>query len=508
MANVKYTGDGVSTGLSLLNGGLNSTSSALGLEDNEASDLLNVDFDIFGSVKKRNGYSRLNSSAANSGQACTGLFYAEFKAADVMVGIFEDKMYKMDDLDGTWDQVTISGTTITSGANLLVDFMLFDNTLVWTNNTDVPIKWSGSGNALAASVPSGLTKAKFVCDWNNYGFYANVTVSSVVHGSRLYWSGIKDLTTWSSTSFIDVDKDDGTEISGLHPLGDRLVVFKERSIHYLLFTGDADIPFILVKTPSDVGCVSGYSIQEAENGLIFRSFDGYYFFDGTDSIKFSDKTTTTLGTFSTSRLQYTTSCYQKSKNRYWSSATLSGGTTHSRNIIYDTKNKAFSLYSGINANVFAIAYVQGEERIYFGDYSGYVYRADTGLNDNPAGTETAINSYWKSKWFTFGDLFNEKSITNIMLYYEIDTATITIGYSYDLDESDQYRESLYIGTSGDVYGTALYDTATYAVSGGRVSRINLAGRGRMLRLSFYNSAIDETFQINGIGFSVALETDQ
>ena len=44
-----------------LSGGLNSTAGPFGLKDNESSDLQNIDFDQFGSILKRNGYSNLNS---------------------------------------------------------------------------------------------------------------------------------------------------------------------------------------------------------------------------------------------------------------------------------------------------------------------------------------------------------------------------------------------------------------------------------------------------------------
>ena len=45
-----------SLGSKALGGGLNTTAGPLHLEDNESSDLLNIDFDKFGSILKRNGY--------------------------------------------------------------------------------------------------------------------------------------------------------------------------------------------------------------------------------------------------------------------------------------------------------------------------------------------------------------------------------------------------------------------------------------------------------------------
>jgi hypothetical protein len=46
-----------------LGGGVNTTAGQLYLQPNEWSDLLNIDFDKFGSIIKRNGYTALNTSA-------------------------------------------------------------------------------------------------------------------------------------------------------------------------------------------------------------------------------------------------------------------------------------------------------------------------------------------------------------------------------------------------------------------------------------------------------------
>lgn len=503
-----FTTKSAPVGLDKLNGGLNSTASALGLQTSESTDLQNIDFDVFGSIKKRKGYTQLNTSAANSGATCTGLFNAGFKSGTKLFGAFEDGIFKMDDLDGTWDSITLSGTSITTGDNNLLSMTFFDDRLLATNNVDAPIQWLGGSGAVKAVVPTGLTKAKWTIDWNNYAFYFNVTVSGTAYPSRGYWSAIKDTTTWPATNFIDVELDNGEEITGVKPLGDRLVVFKENSIYYWLFTGDSDIPFVVIRSASDVGCISGYSIQEVNNGLVFLAYDGLYFFDGNDSIKLSDRVNATLDTFAKNRFQYAVSAYQRETGHYWLSFSTSGGTSHNRCLIWDSRNNAFSLYNGHNSNYFTVLLDSGTEKIYFGDYAGFVYQADNGTSDNPSGTATAIDAYWKSKWFNFGDLFTEKATTNIVLYYQLKQAILTFGYSYDLDNGTQYSQTIDTSTSSDVYDTAEYEMARYAKEGGRVERRNLAGRGRVLRIEFSNDVLDEEFQIDGAGFELTLETNQ
>jgi len=509
MSGLDYTSRSFAFGVIRNTGGLNSTSSPLNVADNESTDCQNIDFNKFGSILKRNGYATLNSSAFNSGATWTSLFWFELSSGtNYLIGTCGNKFAKMDDLDGTWDDVT-GAVTITAGNNNHFTWTSFLDTAIGTNGVDAPIKWTGSGNAAAADVPTGLTKAKFVETWNRYTFYANVTVSGTAHPTRIYYSNIDSVSTWTSTDFRDVNKNDGQDITGLKKLGDRLVIYKERSIWVAQFTGDSDIPFVFTPTPSHVGCVSGHSIQEVDNGHVFLSTDGYYYFDGWNVYKLSDRITTTLTTtLEPNRFANSVSCYQKTKNRYWGSHSIAAASTHARCVTWDSHNNAWSYYKGHNANCFAIVYVSGQERVYFGDYSGFVYRADTGTNDNPEGTATAINAYYYTKWFNFDDLIDKKGVPNSTIYYQIANSTLTFSYSYDFESADQYSQSFSMNTSASVYGTALYGTDTYAAAGGAVVRRDLIGRGRVIRLKFSNSNSGETMQIDGFGMMLHLETAQ
>ena len=288
---MKYVSD--RTGLSQINlgGGLNTASGPLGLQDNESSDLQNIDFNQFGSILSRNGYTTLNGSALSGSPDIDGLWLYQSSSLEKAISVAGGKVYKMDDLDGTWDDIT--GTlTITSGHHC--DFENFLNTVLITNNHNPPFKWAGTGNASAMTVPATLTKAKFITQYENYTILANITLNTGVHKSRFYWSTIKTIDTWNSADFIEVEKDDGQEITGCKVLGDSLVILKERKIIKYMFTGDRDIPFVKIRTNSPVGCVAPWSIQEVKNGLVFLSYDGLYYFDGNNSYKISDRINPTI----------------------------------------------------------------------------------------------------------------------------------------------------------------------------------------------------------------------
>lgn len=485
--------------------GLNSTASPISLQDGEASDLQNIDFDKFGGFSKRNGYTALNTTAFNAGATWTSLHFLELSTGvDYIMGTCGNKLAKMDSFDGTWDDIT-GALTITAGNNNLFDWITFLDIAYGTNNVDVPIKWTGAGNGSAMTVPATLTKAKFVTKFAGRLFLANVELAGVTYPTRLYWSSI-NAETWNAADFNSVDLNDGQAISGLEVLGDRLVIFKERSIHIAVHTGDADIPFTFTKTSSPVGAVSGYNIAEIDNGLMFSYIDGYWYFDGWNAFKASDRINTTYDGLAQARYEFSNGAYQKIKNRYWASVTASGGSTNNRNITWDSFNNSFSVYKGINSNCMVVLNTSGDERIYFGDYLGFVYLADTGSNDNPSNVSTAIDGYYWTRWFHDSDLVNVKGNPRFVLYYDYASTTLRISYSYDLSNAEDFTIIYNLTAPGEAWDTAIWDTALWGASGGSFRRIDLDGRGRLVRFKFSNAILSQPFKINGFGREVYLET--
>ena len=527
MAGINFTSPSAASNDKQLNGGLNSTAGPFGVQSNEATEIQNIDFDKFGSIIKRGGYATLNTGNISGGAQIDGLHWYEYNAsgsyASFAVATAGTNFYAMNDLDGQWDDTT-GAVTITAGNHC--DFENFLNEVYVTNGTNPPWKWAGTSTASIMSVPTGLTTAKYVKQFSNYLFIANVTVSGVTYPSRIYWSGIKDTSSWDAADWIEIAKDDGQEITGIKVLADRLVIYKRRNIYNLFFTGDADIPFILPgggKSNSAVGCIAPFSIQEVENGHVFLAADGLYYYDGMNSYKLSHRITSTLfGStnqtgFNTTNFNKSVSCVYKAKNRYMISFCSSGETQANRVIVWDYFNNAFSIYVGMSPSSMATFFVSSfEERPYFGDYGGFVYRMDFGVDDYKANTANAINSYYITNWRSFEDLCDQKGVPQIYLYHQVSDATLGLGYSYDFATGStdnvtgmQFNQTFDLNTGGYEYNAsdALYGTATYAGEGGMVIRRDLDGRGRVVRFKFANAELSKSFRIDGLGTMAHLETN-
>lgn len=378
------------------------------------------------------------------------------------------------------------------------------------------IKTSGTGDSNITytqfAINTNITAAKYVEQYNNYLFLANVTANGVYYPTRIYWSNLQDPTTWLTTSFIEVSENDGQQITGMKVLGNNLIIFKTRSIYIISFTGDPDVPFILQgggKANSDVGCVSHFSIQEVQNGLMFFASDGLYYFDGFNSQKVSDRINPTILGLNQTRLTQARSLVQRNKHRYMLSVPSSSSSNNDTIIVWDWYLNAFSIYIGMSPAAMCTTYNLGyQEGIYFGDYSGFYYTMDTGPDDYPLNVQTAINAYYYTNWKAFGDLIDEMVVLHCVLYYQLSSSILTFSYSYDFSQSDDYILTFSSATSGSIYGTALYGTGIFGGSGGGQQRIDLDSRGRVIRFKFSNSNLGETFRIDGLGEFPNVETEQ
>lgn len=588
MAGSKFTTPSQPIADTNFNGGLNSTSGPLSLQNNESSDLQNIDFNKFGSILKRNGYAALNTSAITGSAASDGLWWYEYVSAGVytslLLNVTNGKVYKNSGFAASFTDAT--GTATVTAGNFC-EFENWLNSAYITNGTDIPsfmvsgadaapipsfqansytfqvsgitvnpavadtytnnavtytvkyVRTSGTAGALAGQIVAtgsgapttsgtlvrsagagdaniifssfganvNISKAKAMAQYNNYLFLANVTFNGTVEKSRIVWCNIKDDLTWLATSFIDISRNDGQQIMDICVLGDRLVIFKERSIYNLFFTGDADIPFTTQESGSNVGTVAQHSVKEIENGLVFLSYDGIYYYDANNSYKISLQIQSTLLGYNLSRYSQARSMLQKTKNRYFLSLPSSGQTNNDTVVVWDWQLNAFGIYKSIAAASMSTVYVNAiSERIYFGDYSGFVYQMDTGTDDYPLNVQAAINAYYYTNWKHYNDIVDQKGIPNIVLYYQTNNAVMTLVYSYDFESADTYTQTFSTATSTSVYGTAVYGVGTYAGIGGSQQRRDLDGRGRVIRLGFKNANLSETFQIDGLGSFAHLET--
>ena len=410
---------------------------------------------------------------------------------------------------------TVTYQNLAGAATELAGSIIATATTGLPEQTGTLTKTGGTGDSTIdysnATVNANITSARFVRSFNNYLFWGNVTVGTESFKTRIYWSNIKDSTSVAGDAWIEVGLNDGQEITGLLILADRLVVYKERSIYNVYFSGDADIPFIMPgggKSTSNVGCIAPWSLQEVDNTHIFLAPDGLYLYDGSGSTKISYRVSNTLLDFNDTQFQNAVSTTYKVKNKYMLSFCSASNTTMNRILVLDWYNSAFSLYTGMAPSAMTTIFADGyTEQPYFADYDGYTYEMEYGLNDYPLGTKTSIDSYYYTNWRAYQDLCDQKGIASAYVYYQTSNSVLTFAYSYDFEYSDQYTQTIPLFLGTDVYGTAVYGIAVYSGAGGYSVRRDLTSRGRVVRFKFANNTLDEQFRIDGLGTLAHLETN-
>jgi hypothetical protein len=376
-------------------------------------------------------------------------------------------------------------------------------------------KASGTGDSTISFslevLNANITSAKYITQWNNFLFLANVNINNGTYlPTRIYWCQVNDPTTWSAINWIEISTLDGQPITGMYPLADRLVIFKERSIYNLFFTGDSTLPFVtLVSNSPTVGCMAPYSIQEVENGLVFLSFDGFYYYDSNNAYKMSLQIQNTISGLNLTKLQNARSVKQRNKNLYLCAVTGADSTTNDTVITWDWVLNAFSIYKGMAPSAMRAVFVNGnQEQIYFSDYFGYTYQMDTGVDDYPLKVQTPISAYYWTNWKSFGDAMLQKADPNVVIYYESSNSVLTFGYSYDFDQGLDYTNTFSLAQGTAVWGSAIWDSSLWSGSGGLLQRQDLDGRGRVMRFYFANANMSETFQIDGMASFVNVETNE
>ena len=470
------------------NGGLNDKLSPIIINNNEASAIRNVNFTLGGAIEKRTGFASDNN-AHLGGSSVNGLFqFRQKSGTDFFIQTVGNKIFKMDSFDGTWDDIT-GALTIASSSTVLFDFTTANDNLIATNRDNPVITWDGSGNAeaLSGSPPQG----RWVAFHQNIVFLANTSTNP----SRIQFSNVLDEETWTSTDFIDVAANDGTEITGLAILLDALYIFKEESIYRLSGTNRDD--FVLSRMVTDIGTVAGHSIQVINNKIIFHARDGIYLYDGgINVIKISSKIEESLDDLVFARNKFSVSADLKPLNQYWLSVTDGSGSKHNLILIYDYFHNAWTKYIGIEANAMAMVIDNdGQDQLYTGDASrGFFFKQNSGNSDDGA----AIDAFYTTKWYRFPEIKESDKAVRLLRIFakEVGNWNLTIDSRQDFAATTSSDTVTLLGSS-DVYGTGLYGTAVYGGETVIIGRIHLMLRDNFFQFEFSNANADEPFTIYG-----------
>lgn len=518
--------------------GLNTIKSGVRIGPSELRDCQNIRYFPVGGFKWRMGYDDLNSTAITAEPACTGLYMARFSSGTNVAFLTAGTgFYKMDALDGTWDNIGGS-LTLSSGQNVVFNFAILNDVLIACNNTNTTVQVSSalSASEIGGGVP--FTSALFPVEHRGYMFYGNPVVSGTREPDRIYFSDINTPATVGTNNYIDVAKKQGGDVRGAVEYDGRLYVFKRHGIYAIEYqptrvnSSGTLFPFIEVPNPivPGVGTQSHRSIvkfttpathKTPGQELVFfvDQFGMPRIFDGSTTLAIGtpirdsrDSGITSLAALDTSRIQYCWAVNNPTENLIYVSMTSSAGNSQNDVVWVLDYTTGFSwsrdrYFHNFNCGAL-FEKNDGSFAPYFGNYAGKVYEMETGTND--AGM--AISSYAVS-----GDLYVKSPVVRsnwpaIELRGTTgdEDESITIEYYIDGEDNPSKTDTVILFKSGlteweensDDDAEFIWDETDWAKSGLVTKTREIDVQAKTLRVRFSNTTLDNRATIEGYSLFV------
>lgn len=326
-------------------GGLNVKAAPYLIAENQCRDCLNVVSTVRGSIKKRNGNTTLASSFPGSPSQITSLKGINV-GSNVLIAAGGDKLYS----------ISVGGIIqdITGGLGLVPnqrwEFITGpvsggQGPVFGVDGQDTPIYWTGAGGAaswtaLVGSVPNG----KYI----EYAANRVWIAGTAAFPSRLYFSDIGDPRSWTSTNVVDLDPNDGQQITGIISVGGSLIVFKQ-SKTYLIYDLDTGANRLL---SNSVGCVAPRSIASGPGEIYFLSEDQGVFSATTSRLqRISDDIQPLFDEITDEHKNLAAGTFFN--DHYYLSCAYEGSVNNSMTLDYDTTTKSWWKHSN-GANQFAL----------------------------------------------------------------------------------------------------------------------------------------------------------
>ena len=522
-------------------GGLNKIASQFELlrSPGEATRLKNFEVSTEGGYRRINGYSQFgDGTRPNSGNAIKGLQVY----ADGLVTCSGTNIYFSQDGD-SWLQLnkaSVSGsgdnystfTGRSAAARTSQDQASF---AVYEGDTDYGelivtdkgsgvkpfyFKMTGTGSALSSRTyyakeitVDGSVYPKFCVIHDKHLVVAGASTAP----NTIYYSGTNDIDDFTTTGSGSIVLDD--QVVGLRSFRNDLIIFCKNSI-YKLVNINSSSTIAVQPITQNIGCLDGDSIQEVGGQLLFLAPDGIRTVAGTARIgdvelgSLSRKIQPIVGLIADNIADYTiNSCVIRSKSQYrlfYGNSTLSTGV--SKGIIGTLRvtpeggaRFEWSETQGIQASAAITSGFasEGTEKVYHGDYGGYVYNHDTGDTFNPAGALANVEAEYETPSLDFGDLGTLKTLKYVKMSIkpEADAVQPTLRVRYNYDDGNIAQPADYVLPTiptPAIFAIGLFNGVTFGAASNPTTRQVVEGSGTTTYFKISSDDQQGPYTVNGI----------
>ena len=509
-------------------GGLVKSSNAIDLlkSPGVAQELRNFEVSIEGGYRRINGFSKFGSAqVTGSTTNILGVIpYADGVIACAATGIYFSQ-------DGTsWLNVSRSSvagsgdnyTAFTGRSTLArtsqgqISFSLFEGPdydygmLIICDGANEPyyFRMEGTGsNINSRTYFSGevtVTSTKFATHGEIHD--KHLVVAGVEDNlSTVYYSTLLDPTTFNGTGSGSITLSD--QIVGLKSFRNELFIFCENSIFKLQ---DINGTPVVIPVAKNIGCLSGYSIQEIGGDLLFLAPDGLRTVAGTARIgdvelgtvsKSIQPLLTDLANNINSYIISSVVIREKSQYRlFYTDTSVSGN--QQRGIIGTLRPNGFEWGEtrGIEVTEIGSAFNEnGVEKYYHGSTTGYVYNHDTGNNFDGS----TILARYATPNYDYGDLGTLKTLHFVKVSASAEgivEPNVQVRFDYGNTNTPQPVSPFDLGTINPpaIFGDGIFATTVFGGGNNPLIRVPLQGSGHSNNFTFISDDTKAPYTINGL----------
>jgi len=190
----------------------------------------------------------------------------------------------------------------------------------------------------------------------------------------------------NSGGYIDVQADDGDQITAILGYAEQLLVWKGKSFHALLGTSFRD--FYLRRLSAELGCASAKSVAAYQNLVIWYTGKDIVQYDGSNITVLSDPVQSELDSIPVASEADTVGVVHDQRYYFFY---RTSGSVNNLGLVYDMRRGGWTTITGWTAGIKCVAKLQGsgdKDLLYAGDATdGFVWDLENGWDDSGGSTD-------------------------------------------------------------------------------------------------------------------------
>lgn len=307
----------------------------------------------------------------------------------------------------------------------------------------------------------------------------------------------------------------GFAVKQIKPFRDELYVFGADKIKKIVVDGT---DFVLKDVTNNGGLLAADSVVEVNGDLLFLAADGFRTVAATErnndvelgvaSKKIQSDLTNLISNSDLNSVQATVVRRKSQVRFFFSDENIE--TSKNQGILGGLRGDPESTYwewgliRGIKVSAVTSGYINNQEYVLHGDFSGRIYRQERG--DSFDG-ETIFTLY-STPFLDFGDAYYRKTLHKVMIFLRPEgSVELNMGIKFDWGSTAVSNPSNYdleAETTGEAYGTAIYGTSKYALAPPPLLVQNIEGSFFSSSLIFTSNDTNGSYSIQAILFEYSV----